>query len=206
MNDLLEPFLIEARELIQSATEDLLALEGSPGDTEAVNRVFRAFHTLKGSVGLFDVPPLLAILHAAEDGLVAARSRSLAVDAALIDLSLETLDATARWTDAMEAEGILPTGAEAEAAQLAGRFGILLARQDRAVPAAREPSAGAIPDWAAAIVANADPAPPGARDRPSLRAAPRLLLRRRRPDRTRASPLEPAGSDDRSRRSLAGGR
>ena len=102
MNELLEQFLVETRELVQFATENLLALEAAPGDAEAVNRVFRAFHTLKGSVGLFDYPPWFALLHAAEDGLSAARAGTVVVDANLIDLSLVTLDATARWADAIE--------------------------------------------------------------------------------------------------------
>ena len=108
MNDLLEQFLAETRELVQSATDDLLALEGTPGDPEALNGVFRAFHTLKGSVGLFDYPAWFALLHAAEDGLSAARSGTVTVDAVLIDLSLETLDATARWADAVETSERLP--------------------------------------------------------------------------------------------------
>ena len=77
MNELLEQFLAETRELVQSATEDLLALEAAPGDAEAVNRVFRAFHTLKGSVGLFDFPPWFALLHAAEDERRALLRRDL---------------------------------------------------------------------------------------------------------------------------------
>ncbi|ACL55798.1 chemotaxis protein CheA [Methylobacterium nodulans] len=158
MNDLIDQFLIEARELIQSATEDLLALEAAPGDAEALNRVFRAFHTLKGSVGLFDFPPLLALLHAAEDGLAASRAGTRAVDSALIDLSLETLDATARWTDAIETTGCLPAGAAEEAAGLVVRFG-------GAPPPCAAPhgaASAAPPDWAVPLLAQADEAPPGA--------------------------------------------
>ncbi len=51
VNELLEQFLVETRELVQSATDDLLALEVSPGDAEAVNGVFRAFHTSRAQSG-----------------------------------------------------------------------------------------------------------------------------------------------------------
>ncbi|KAB1072586.1 chemotaxis protein CheA [Methylobacterium planeticum] len=161
MNDLFEQFLIEARELIQSATEDLLALESAPGEGEAVNRVFRAFHTLKGSVGLFDFPPLLEVLHAAEDGLVAARAGTVAVDAILIDLSLETLDAVARWTDTIEGQGDLPATAGSEGGTLVARFRALLAPTLHPIPRAAESAATTRPDWVAALVADALPLPEG---------------------------------------------
>ncbi|SDM55960.1 two-component system, chemotaxis family, sensor kinase CheA [Methylobacterium phyllostachyos] len=157
MNDLLEQFLVETRELVQSATEDLLALEGRPGDAEAVNRVFRAFHTLKGSVGLFDYPPWFALLHAAEDGLSAARAGNLVVDASLVDLSLEALDATARWSDAIEATGRLPDAAGGEAAALAERYRSLLSPDRKSATEAT----GAFPDWAARLVASMAEAPGG---------------------------------------------
>lgn len=149
VNELLEQFLVETRELVQSATDDLLVLEAAPEDAEAVNRAFRAFHTLKGSVGLFDYPPWFALLHAAEDGLSAARAGTLAVDATLIDLSLETLDATARWADAVERTEQLPDTAAAEAAGLASRYHTLLAPREEAASA----GSTAPPGWARRIVA-----------------------------------------------------
>ncbi|WP_375410145.1 chemotaxis protein CheA [uncultured Methylobacterium sp.] len=147
MNDLLEQFLVETRELVQSATEDLLALEAAPEDAETVNRVFRAFHTLKGSVGLFDYPPWFALLHAAEDSLSAARAGTLTADAALIDLSLETLDATARWADAVEAMERLPDTAAAESGILAQRYRSLLSRG----PETQAADTAALPGWAARL-------------------------------------------------------
>ncbi|MCJ2019922.1 chemotaxis protein CheA [Methylobacterium sp. E-065] len=147
MNDLLEQFLDETRELVQSATEDLLALEAAPGDAEAVNRVFRAFHTLKGSVGLFDFPPWFSLLHAAEDCLSAARAATLAVDSALVDLALETLDATGRWADAVEIGGALPETADAEGSALAGRYRSLLSPG----PETRATDAPALPVWASRL-------------------------------------------------------
>ena len=148
MNELLEQFLIETRELVQSATEDLLALEAAPGDAEAVNRVFRAFHTLKGSVGLFDYPSWFALLHAAEDGLSAARAGTLSVDANLIDVSLETLDATARWAEAIETTKRLPDATAAEANALAARYRSLLTSG----PKTQVANVAALPGWAANLI------------------------------------------------------
>jgi len=67
MDDLLEQFLIEGRELVEQASNDLVALEHDPSDAARLDSVFRAVHTLKGSVGLFDFAPMGVALHAAED-------------------------------------------------------------------------------------------------------------------------------------------
>src|SRR5688572_12282082 len=58
MDDLLQHFIVEARELIQQATDDLLALERDPTGAAHMDSAFRAVHTLKGSVGLFDFAPM----------------------------------------------------------------------------------------------------------------------------------------------------
>ena len=73
MDDLLEQFLLEARELAQQAADDLLKLEQAPADRERLDSAFRAVHTLKGSVGLFDFEPMAKALHAGEDLLGAMR-------------------------------------------------------------------------------------------------------------------------------------
>jgi two-component system chemotaxis response regulator CheY len=71
MNPLQEQFIAEARELVQQATEDLIALERQGFAHEHVERVFRAFHTLKGSAGVVELPAMSLTLHAAEDVLAA---------------------------------------------------------------------------------------------------------------------------------------
>ncbi|MFE1603125.1 chemotaxis protein CheA [Methylobacterium sp. ID0610] len=159
MKDLIAQFLIEARDLIGSAADDLLALEASPGDAAALDRAFRAFHTLKGSVGLFDYPPLLAVLHAAEDGLGAARAGTRAIDAALTDRLLAILDATACWTEAIATAGALPAGAADEAGRLVAHLRGAEAPRDPAAPA-REASAP--PDWVLPLLDRAEAAPAGA--------------------------------------------
>ena len=65
-DDLLEQFIAEGREQLAEAAEDLLALERAPDDKERINRLFRSIHTVKGSSGLFDIPPITRVLHAGE--------------------------------------------------------------------------------------------------------------------------------------------
>ena len=74
MNALLEQFLVEARELMDTAVPALLQMERGEGGTAVVNTVFRAVHTLKGTSGLFDFAPLTSMVHAGEDLLDALRA------------------------------------------------------------------------------------------------------------------------------------
>ena len=62
-------------------------------------------HTLKGAVGLFDLPAMATVLHAAEDVLSAVRGGSRPIDAATIGRLLAALDQTAAWLRALEASG-----------------------------------------------------------------------------------------------------
>lgn len=105
MDELIAQFVLESRELIQQASDDLLALEATPGDRARLESAFRAFHTLKGSVGLFDFGPMLAILHRAEDLLAQARSGRLTID----DTLIEPLLAVLSWIDD-SIDGISQTG------------------------------------------------------------------------------------------------
>ena len=81
MNEFVEQFLIEGRELVAQGNDDLLALEERPDDRERLDGAFRAFHTLKGAAGIVDFVAMSRALHAAEDVLSAVRSNSAAGDA-----------------------------------------------------------------------------------------------------------------------------
>ena len=54
MNEFVEQFLIEGRELVAQGNDDLLALEEQPDDRERLDGAFRGFHTLKGAAGIVD--------------------------------------------------------------------------------------------------------------------------------------------------------
>jgi len=122
MNALLEQFLLESRDLIAEGTRGLIALERSPEDGELVVGVFRVFHTLKGSSGVFGIQPMTRMLHAAEDMLAAIRDGRTPIDPALIDTLLECLDQTARWLDDLEVRDGLSDDADGMAAGLIRRL------------------------------------------------------------------------------------
>jgi two-component system chemotaxis sensor kinase CheA len=127
MTELLAQFVSEARDLLQEAGEDLLALERKPDDEEAINRLFRSIHTLKGSSGLFDVRPLTETLHAAEDIFQDVREQTLQMTSEMADEALKMLDQVGRWIENLDQRPVLPDDAAAIAsalvAQLRGRFG-----------------------------------------------------------------------------------
>ncbi len=155
-DDLLPQFLIEGRELIQLASDDLLALERDAADTARLDSAFRAVHTLKGSVGLFDFDPMLIVLRAAEDHLGAMRAGRLDAGRAAIGAVLDCIDACDGWIDAIARAGALPDGA--------GELGRRLADRLAGEPAA--PPRGvseAVVDhgWAAALARRGSPGAPG---------------------------------------------
>ena len=153
MDELLAQFLVEGPELLEQAYDALLALEKTPEDGACVNDAFRAVHTLKGSVGLFDLPPLESLLHAAEDVLSSLREGRRAADAQIVSALLAVLDQTEAWLAPLTATGALPPDAATRTAALM-----------RLLPGAVGPADAASipkPDWALAMAAQG--LPPGSR-------------------------------------------
>ncbi|WP_040846059.1 Hpt domain-containing protein, partial [Nitrospirillum viridazoti] len=103
MDELLEQFLIEGPEQVQQAGEALLALEGRPDDAALVDQAFRAIHTLKGSVGLFDLPAMGQVLHVAEDLLGAWRDGRQALSRGAMDALIAATGQTERWLGVLAA-------------------------------------------------------------------------------------------------------
>ena len=151
MNPLHEQFITEARELIAQATDDLLALDREGPTPERVDRVFRAFHTLKGSAGIVELPAMGMMLHAAEDMLAAIHAGHIAADAAVVDAGLACLDQVSKWVDDFEAHATLPFGAAEDARAMAERLRALLPASFSKPPATAGPpaatAAGALPQW-----------------------------------------------------------
>lgn len=92
MSSLLETFKDEALELIQELESALLELEESPEDSAAIDRVFRALHTLKGSGGLAGFDDLAGFCHEAETVFEKVRSGERQVDQNLVSLTLAAQD------------------------------------------------------------------------------------------------------------------
>ncbi|MDP3660353.1 chemotaxis protein CheA [Phenylobacterium sp.] len=164
-DDLLPHFIVEGRELTQAAGEDLLALEGDPEGAGLIDGVFRAFHTLKGSAGLFDLPALSALLQDAETLLGALRDGAQPMSRAVASALLDAVGETERWLDALESDGPPPASLATAAAALQVRLEALSGDSPPAVPGPPA-SDGA---WVAALLSSA---PAGAQARTAIRYVP----------------------------------
>ncbi|MEI9994682.1 MAG: chemotaxis protein CheA [Rhizomicrobium sp.] len=122
MNEFLEQFVLEARELCEQATAELLALEAAPEDKGRIDAAFRAFHTMKGGAGIVDFMAMSRAVHAAEDALAAVRAGDLQISSGLIGDGLSCIDLVLQWLDQIEASGDLPAAPDAAADAMAARF------------------------------------------------------------------------------------
>jgi two-component system, chemotaxis family, sensor kinase CheA len=126
MNALHEQFVAEARELIHQATEDLITVEREGAAKERVDRLLRAFHTLKGSAGVVELQAMSLTLHAAEDLLAAIQAGRLTTTSAVIDRALACLDLVSRWINEFEVDQSLPSHADDDARVMTGQLRGLL--------------------------------------------------------------------------------
>jgi two-component system, chemotaxis family, sensor kinase CheA len=90
--DLMREFLVESQDLLASAEEALLALEADPGDAEAINVVFRAFHTIKGTSGFLGLDQSERLCHHAESLLSRVRDGGITLSGSVADASLKAVD------------------------------------------------------------------------------------------------------------------
>jgi two-component system chemotaxis sensor kinase CheA len=90
-----QTFRIEADELLAEIEAVILLIEENPEDDDAINRLFRAVHTMKGSGGMFGLADIASFSHGLESVLDKVRSRQLLVSRTLIDLTLAYRDQVA---------------------------------------------------------------------------------------------------------------
>ncbi|HRP77118.1 MAG TPA: Hpt domain-containing protein, partial [Rhodocyclaceae bacterium] len=107
MSDALQTFLAESRGLLEAMEEGLLRLEDAPDDAEAINSVFRAAHTIKGSAGLFGFDDIVAFTHEAESVLDKVRDGELALSEDMIGLFLACRDHLGRLLDLLGEESAM---------------------------------------------------------------------------------------------------
>jgi two-component system, chemotaxis family, sensor kinase CheA len=89
---LLQDFLTECEELLEHLDQNLVTLESAPDDSELLNQIFRAFHTIKGTSGFMGFQHVVALTHQAEDLLNLMRKRERKVTRRAMDVLLNVLD------------------------------------------------------------------------------------------------------------------
>ncbi|MEH3023311.1 MAG: chemotaxis protein CheA [Pseudomonas oryzihabitans] len=90
--EILQDFLVEAGEILEQLSEQLVELESRPDDMDLLNAIFRGFHTVKGGAGFLQLHTLVECCHIAENVFDILRKGERRVDAELMDVVLQALD------------------------------------------------------------------------------------------------------------------
>ena len=100
ISDFYQTFFDEADELLADMEQHLLDLVPSDPDTEQMNAIFRAAHSIKGGAGTFGFSVLQETTHLMENLLDDARRGELPLNTDIINLFLETKDIMQEQLDA----------------------------------------------------------------------------------------------------------
>lgn len=92
MKEIIDDFLVEADELINSLDTNLVKLETAPEDLDLLNEIFRAAHTIKGTSSFLGFDQVSSLTHKMEDVLNKLRKGEMVVTAEIMDSLLESLD------------------------------------------------------------------------------------------------------------------
>jgi len=108
---LLQDFLAEGREHLSSIEPDLLDMEshGSDVDSETVNRVFRAIHSIKGAAGFFGFENLKELSHVMESVLMKIRDGERSPTPEIMDTLLAGVDLLCAMFDDIHASDGIPS-------------------------------------------------------------------------------------------------
>ncbi|MEW6217903.1 MAG: Hpt domain-containing protein [Thermodesulfobacteriota bacterium] len=149
-----EIFREEASELLDDIEETLMELREASPVPEQLNRLFRAFHTIKGSGAMFGFDGVAAFTHDVESAIDAVRQGTCPFSPPLLDLLLASRDQILRLID----EGAKPSPATAaEGARL--REALIAWRQPAAAAPPSKPAPPSLPAAAPAPAVSAAPAP-----------------------------------------------
>jgi len=90
--DILQDFLVEAGEILERLSQQLVDLEQRPEDKDLLNAIFRGFHTVKGGAGFLALTPMVECCHLTENLFDILRNGKRTVTSELMDVVLEALD------------------------------------------------------------------------------------------------------------------
>ena len=99
---LLGDFINEAREHCATAEQCLMDLETGSDNENAINAIFRAFHTIKGAAGFLDLAPILELAHESETLLDLGRKGTVAIEGVVADTTFDAVDALRKLFDGLE--------------------------------------------------------------------------------------------------------
>ncbi len=151
--EILQDFLVEAGEIIEQLSEQLVELEQRPDDRDLLNAIFRGFHTVKGGAGFLQLTAMVDCCHVTENLFDILRNGDRDVTPELMDIVLQALDTVTQQFGQLQ-NGDSPAPADP---QLIHSLELLVAGEDLA--AAESNDAAVAPPPEAAEPEPAAPAP-----------------------------------------------
>ncbi|MFA8344012.1 MAG: chemotaxis protein CheA [Rhodothermaceae bacterium] len=118
MQEIFESFLVETKEILEQLDLDLVELENSPDDSDLLNKIFRSFHTIKGTAGFLGLVKLQKITHNGEDILNKLRKGEMRINEAIMDAILKAYDSIGELVEVIESNKNEDYDAEGVIAQL----------------------------------------------------------------------------------------
>src|SRR5471030_655140 len=101
LDEALQTFITESRELLEDMENALLNVDIAGDQGEAINAIFRAAHTIKGSAGLFSLDHIVAFTHVVESLLDEVRDGRVTLNDEMIVLLLSCCDYLSGMTDGL---------------------------------------------------------------------------------------------------------
>lgn len=95
----LEIFIDETKEHLQNLSQQLMILEEEPENADTINEIFRAAHSLKGMAGTMGYKRMQHLTHIMENVLSEIRNGKMLVNADLVDVLFQCLDALEAYLD-----------------------------------------------------------------------------------------------------------
>ncbi len=97
----LEIFIDETKEHLQNLSQQLMVLEEEPGNADTINEIFRAAHSLKGMAGTMGYKRMQSLTHIMENVLSEIRNGKMTVNAELVDVLFQCLDALEAYLESI---------------------------------------------------------------------------------------------------------
>jgi two-component system chemotaxis sensor kinase CheA len=100
--EILSDFVMESLESLETVEVSLMDLEQDPGNLDSINAIFRSFHTIKGVSAFLNLDRINMLAHRAENLLDKARSGEISIEATVIDIILESVDALKKLIEGVQ--------------------------------------------------------------------------------------------------------
>jgi two-component system, chemotaxis family, sensor kinase CheA len=166
-DDIQQIFFVECEEALEAAEAGLGACRAGTHDSETINAIFRAVHSIKGGAGAFGHMAMQAFTHSFETLLAEIREGKLGLNPDLVDLLLLALDCLRDHVEAVRSGTAPPEDRELLNRLEAAMGGDLSAAPAPAAAAQHLPPPASLDDLDALLdelgaspAASAPPAPP----------------------------------------------